>query len=103
LTVDDSVSMLGNGIEAQRSVVTSIACFALAPESYIDAVGRAVGMGGDTDTLAAMTGALRGAHLGIAGRPASLIGQLENGNLGHDAIVSFAQRLHDRTRSAFAN
>lgn len=39
LTPDDSVSILGSGIEAHRSVVTSIACFALAPEDFVDAVG----------------------------------------------------------------
>lgn len=99
LSIDDSVSILGNGIEAQRSVVTSIACFALAPDSYVDAVGRAIGLGGDTDTLAAMTGAISGAHLGAAGLPEPLVNKLENGHNGRDAIVQLAARLHDRIRS----
>lgn len=56
----DTVSMLGNSLEAHRSVVTAIACFAGSPRSYEDAVARAISQGDDTDTLAAMAGALRG-------------------------------------------
>ncbi len=96
LSADDSVSILGNGIEAQRSVVTSIACFALAPDDYVEAVGRAIGLGGDTDTLGAMTGALSGTHLGVAGLPGNLVNQLENGERGRDAIIALAVRLHER-------
>lgn len=96
LSVDDTISILGNGIEAQRSVVTSIACFVAAPESYTEAVGRAIGLGGDTDTIAAMTGALSGAHLGVAGIPKSLVQQLENGKQGRDEIIMLAERLHER-------
>jgi len=93
LTPDDSVSILGSGIEAHRSVVTSIACFALSPRSYVDAVGRAVGLGGDTDTIGAMTGALSGAHLGILGLPSSLVEKLENGEMGRDAILALSLDL----------
>ena len=48
----------GNGIEATESVVTAIACFVLAPDSYRDVIGSAIYLGGDTDTIAAMAGAL---------------------------------------------
>lgn len=96
LSIDDSVSILGNGIEAQRSVVTSIACFALSPDSYVDAVGHAVGLGGDTDTLAAMTGAISGAHRGVSRLPEPLIQKLENRRNGRDAMMQLAKSLHDR-------
>ena len=56
-----SLASFGNGLEAHRSVVTAIACFASAPENYGDAIGLAIGQGGDTDTLAAMAGAISGA------------------------------------------
>lgn len=101
LTPDDSVSILGSGIEAHRSVVTSISCFALSPESFADAVGRAVRLGGDTDTIGAMTGALSGAYLGIAELPSPLIERLENGEMGRDAISSLAVALC-RTANAVA-
>ena len=98
LEPDDTVSFLGNGIEAHRSVVTSIACFALSPRSYKEAVGRAICLGGDTDTLGAMTGALSGTHLGINGVPRELLSRLEDGEWGLRAIQALAMRLFE-TRS----
>ena len=47
---------LGNRIEALESVPTAVASFALTPESYEEAVGNVILLGGDTDTLAAMAG-----------------------------------------------
>ena len=93
LTLNDNVSQLGTSLEAHRSVPTAIACFASYPESYADAVGRAVGLGGDTDTLAARTGALSGAHLGIQGVPAHLLALLENDTMGRDYLDDLARRL----------
>ena len=57
----DEVAALGNGIQALESVPTAIACFAVAPTSFETAVANAVFLGGDTDTIAAMTGAVAGA------------------------------------------
>lgn len=93
---DDSLAAFGNGIEAHRSVVTSIACFTAHPDSFRDAVGRAIGLGGDVDTLAAMAGALSGARLGIGAVPAHLLHLLEDGPRGRDYLHQLALRLHDR-------
>lgn len=93
LSPDDTVSILGNGIEAHRSVVTSIACFALSPDNYEEAVGRAITLGGDTDTLGAMTGALSGTHLGIGRIPEKLVERLEDEEMGRHAIQTLAARL----------
>src|SRR5262249_62262018 len=65
---------LGNRIEALESVPTAIAAFALTPDSYAEAVGNVILLGGDTDTLAAMAGALSGGRLGVPGLPARLAG-----------------------------
>jgi poly(ADP-ribose) glycohydrolase ARH3 len=94
-----TVSFLGNSLEAHRSVVTAIACFALAPTSYEEAVGRAIGLGNDTDTLAAMAGALSGASLGVAAIPRRLIEQLEEQHKGRTYIEQLADRLFERYRS----
>jgi poly(ADP-ribose) glycohydrolase ARH3 len=99
LTPGQTVSFLGSSLEAHRSVVTAIACFALAPTSYEEAVGRAIGLGNDTDTLAAMAGALSGAHLGVAAVPRRLIEQLEEQHKGRTYLESLARRLYDRYRS----
>ena len=73
----DSVAVLGCGFDAVDSVVTAVACFAATPTDYPLAVGRALGLGGDTSTLAAMTGALCGAAGGVAAVPVELAGRLE--------------------------
>ncbi len=96
----DSVHFLGSSLEAHRSVVTAIACFALTPDHYQDAVARVIGLGDDTDTLAAMTGALCGARLGLAGIPARLVAGLEDGPLGRSHVEDLAARLHQRHRLA---
>lgn len=95
LTPDGPIGQLGTSLEAHRSMPTAIACFASHPDSYGDAVGRAIGLGGDTDTLAAMTGALSGARLGIASIPKHLLAMLENGAKGRDYLDRLACRLHD--------
>jgi poly(ADP-ribose) glycohydrolase ARH3 len=91
----DTLSFLGNGIEAHRSVVTAIACFAASPGAYEPAVSRALGQGNDTDTLAAMAGALSGACLGKAALPTGPLGKLEDGRKGRSYIEGLAARLHD--------
>ena len=92
----DSVSVLGNGIEAHRSVVTAIACFTDNTEDFRDAVGMAISLGGDTDTIAAMTGALFGAYQGLSRIPRELADRLENGKQGRDAILALAFDLSRR-------
>ena len=92
---DDTVSGFGNTLEAHRSVVTSIACFANAPDRYTEVISRAIGKGDDTDTLAAMAGAISGARLGVAGIPAHLVESLENAEKGRDYIVELAKRLYE--------
>ena len=55
---------LGNGIETFRSVPTALYAFLRHPDSFAGAVLYAIRVGGDTDTIASMTGALAGAYLG---------------------------------------
>ncbi len=93
-TGPEELQALGNGIQAQESVATAIACFALAPEDYTTAVGRAILLGGDTDTIAAMTGALSGAFLGTAGISASLLNRLEDDGKGRSYLTTLAAKLH---------
>ncbi len=87
---------LGNGIAAQDSVVTAIACFTLTPDSYRDVIGHAILGGGDTDTIAAMAGAVCGAYLGRAGIPEELVDSLEDIHHGRGHIIQIAQALWDR-------
>jgi poly(ADP-ribose) glycohydrolase ARH3 len=93
LTPDDSLGTLGHGLEAHRSVPTAIACFAMNPGSYLDTISAAISLGGDTDTLAAMAGALSGAWLGASAIPRHLVDRLENGAKGRDYLASLAMSL----------
>jgi poly(ADP-ribose) glycohydrolase ARH3 len=89
----EDLASLGNGIAALDSVPTAIASFALAPQSYEEAVGQVILLGGDTDTMAAMAGALAGAHLGVAALPARLVALLEDGPKGRSYLQTLAGRL----------
>lgn len=91
-----SVAALGSTLYAHRSVVTAIACFLSAPDDYEYAVGRAVGLGDDTDTLAAMTGSLVGAFAGLSAVPEGLLAKLEDGPKGRGYIGGLADKLCNR-------
>lgn len=84
---------LGHGIRAVDSVPTAIACFATHPSSYRDAVGTAVLLGGDCDTIAAMAGGIAGAFLGDRAIPQAWLDVLEDDANGRTAIADLATRL----------
>lgn len=89
----DDLAALGNRIEALHSVPTAIASFALTPASFGSAVGNVIFLGGDTDTLAAMAGALSGAFLGACRLPKRLVGLLESSPKGREYLRYLAGQL----------
>jgi poly(ADP-ribose) glycohydrolase ARH3 len=99
----EELARLGNRIEALHSVPTAIASFALTPESFEETIGNVILLGGDTDTLAAMAGAVSGAYLGAARLPQRLVGLLESSPKGRDYLAQLADQLfaaYDRTHPA---
>ena len=90
----DSLTGFGNGLEAHRSVVTAISCFAGSPDCYTEVISRAIGQGNDVDTLAAMAGAISGARLGIDAIPRHLVESLEDNTKGRTYISDLADKLH---------
>jgi ADP-ribosylglycohydrolase len=58
------------------SVAWSLYAFLRTPDDYWTAVCTAIAVGGDTDTMAAMTGAMVGARLGRATLPPALVARL---------------------------
>ena len=60
-----------------------------------EAIVQAVNLGGDTDTVGAMTGALVGALHGDSWFPLRWFDQLENGPDGRDEIIRAAESLAD--------
>lgn len=91
----DDLAGLGNQIEALHSVSTAVASFALTPESFEDTVCNVIFLGGDTDTLAAMAGALSGAYIGSGRLPSRLVGLLESSPKGRVYIEQLAGQLFD--------
>jgi poly(ADP-ribose) glycohydrolase ARH3 len=89
----DDLTKLGNGIEALETVVTAIASFALSPDSYADTIAQVIFLGGDTDTMAAMAGALSGTYLGADRLPERLVALLEESPKGRRYLVELADRL----------
>jgi poly(ADP-ribose) glycohydrolase ARH3 len=87
------VEVLGNGIEAHEAVPAAIYAFLAHPDSFEEAVTYAVRLGGDADTIGAMTGAIAGAYHGAAAIPERWLAALENGPKGRDYVRDLADRL----------
>jgi poly(ADP-ribose) glycohydrolase ARH3 len=92
----EDLAQLGNRIEALHSAPTAIASFALTPESFQATIANVIFLGGDTDTLAAMGGAISGAYLGVHGLPPRLVDLLETSPKGRTYITELAKKLHQR-------
>jgi poly(ADP-ribose) glycohydrolase ARH3 len=82
------IAALGNTVEAFNSVPISIYSF-LANAGFAACLDYALSLGGDRDTIAAMTGAIAGACYGPAGIPNEWLNGLEN----RDYIEDLANRL----------
>jgi len=82
------IRKLGNTVEAFNSVPISIYSF-VANLSFKTALDYALSLGGDRDTISAMTGAIAGACYGIEAIPEEWKDRLEN----RDYIQGLAEKL----------
>jgi poly(ADP-ribose) glycohydrolase ARH3 len=78
------------GVDALRSVFAALDLFLTTPDEPLTVLRRAVLLGGDTDTVAAMAGALVGAAVGVSGLPAHLLHRLEDRERFEDAARRLA-------------
>lgn len=81
-------------VSAAEAVPPAMGAF-LAAESAEQAIILAVSLGGDTDTIGAMTGALAGAYWGLEALPAAWLAGLENREAGRDAALQLCQHICD--------
>jgi ADP-ribosylglycohydrolase len=83
------------------SVAWSLYAFLRTPDDYWAVVRTAIAVGGDTDTMAAMAGALAGAHLGAAVLPQPLLERLTDrgawGAAELDGLARDCARLFTRS------
>jgi poly(ADP-ribose) glycohydrolase ARH3 len=84
--------VLGNTSAAPQSVPAAIyaACHV---DDFREVVSFAVRCGGDTDTIAAMAGAIAGARHGDNAIPSSWVASLEDGQYGRSHVERLAERL----------
>lgn len=80
----DVVGALGHDVLALNSVPTALYAFLRYGEDYLETVRFCLDLGGDTDTIAAMAGALAGASLGVEGLPTEYLSRLEGRDLLED-------------------
>uniref|UniRef100_A0A7N9D3L2 ADP-ribosylhydrolase ARH3 n=1 Tax=Macaca fascicularis TaxID=9541 RepID=A0A7N9D3L2_MACFA len=100
VTREEVVSELGNGIAAFESVPTAIYCFlrCMEPDPEIPSAFNSlqrtliysISLGGDTDTIATMAGAIAGAYYGMDQVPESWQQSCE----GYEETDILAQSLH---------
>ena len=77
------------------SVLWSLYSFLRAPDDYMEAICIAISGGGDTDTTAAMTGAISGAYLGLEAIPRPLAERLEDcGTWDFRALLTLADDFY---------
>ena len=79
-------------LRAIESVPAAIGAF-LSTTCFKDAVVLAVNLGGDTDTIGAMAGAIAGAHYGYGQIPEAWLSPLENRAKGRDYVINCVKEL----------
>ncbi|HEX3198428.1 MAG TPA: ADP-ribosylglycohydrolase family protein [Propionibacteriaceae bacterium] len=87
-SVRDIVELIGTSLATQESVPAAFAVLALHPDDPWQACLTAASLGGDSDTIAAMAGAIAGSCHGMDGWPADAVRTvLETNKLDLDLIA----------------
>ena len=93
LEAREVVQSLGNGVEAHFSAPSASYIAITYSPDFCDAIRAAISLGGDTDTIAGMVGAIVGAHVGEKRLPVQWIELLEDGPRGRSFATSLADKL----------
>jgi poly(ADP-ribose) glycohydrolase ARH3 len=91
-TAVEAGGQLGSGIAALDSVPFAVLAFLRHPDSIEETIGFAICAGGDTDTTAAMAGAITGARVGASGLAGSVLSRVE----AHGRLTALADALISR-------
>lgn len=97
------VETFGNGIRAEEAVPAAIFSFLHKGRVSFDmSINYAISLGGDTDTIASMTGAISGAYWGLDNIPDLWKSKCE----GVEEAIEFANKifqLHKQTKESGSN
>jgi ADP-ribosylglycohydrolase len=88
----------GGGWIAEEAVAMALYCVLRRPSDYPAAVRLAANIGGDSDSVAALTGGIQGARLGIGAIPADWVARLEN----REYLTDLADRLAAKKAAGLA-
>ena len=89
-------TLVGTSLATQESVPAAFAVLAAVPEDPWPACRLAASLGGDCDTIAAMTGAIAGACHGVGSFPPEAIAAIDAQGLGLAALAGELLALRDR-------
>ena len=92
--LDPGHSQNWQGISAfvTASVLWSLYAFLRSPDDYWETICTAISVGGDTDTIAAMAGAISGARVGVDALPSDLLERInDRGEWGAPALAELAR------------
>jgi len=95
LQAREVVQSIGNRVEAHFSVPSACYIAITYSPDFCDAIRAAISLGGDTDTITGMVGAIVGAHVGEKGLPVEWLEQLEDGPRGRSFVRDVADRLFE--------
>jgi len=93
-------TLVGTGLATQESVPAAFAVLAAVPADPWRACRLAASLGGDCDTIAAMTGAIAGACHGAGSFPPEAIAVIDAQGLGLAALADDLLALRDRSGDA---
>lgn len=96
ITPAQGLKILGTKANVQETVPSVLYCF-VKFQKYQEAVVTAIKAGGDTDTTAAIVGALFGAKLGMKSIDPNLAATVEDA----DRIVALDSQLYNRSNNSF--
>lgn len=77
-STEEALAVLGTSGYVVETVASALYCFLRTPGNFMATVASAVKGGGDTDTIAAIAGAISGAYKGVANMPQHLVEQVED-------------------------
>lgn len=90
------IDALGNDIRAFTAVPAAIYSFLRNWRSFEEAVVYGVNLGGDTDTIGAMAGALAGGLYGVGAIPERWSKALEDDDKGRSYVLELGKRLWEK-------